>query len=169
VAHPGLFAPIDTKGMAAAEIPHEGENYVWQAEATTEGPMSILVTGDDKRIRVFRNGVQIGWSLFELDDPSRRLTFHVLAALDDTGAAPAAISTDRPVQRWQVVSGSTETSVTTDALLMGVHVPQAFLDQLLASLVPGTTLITTQLAASGATTGVDVTVVTADEPPPARP
>jgi hypothetical protein len=168
VAHPGLFAPIDTKGMAASEIPHEGDNYVWQPEAATEGPMSILVTGEDKRIRVFRNGVQIGWSLFELDDPSRRLEFHVLAALDDTGTAPAAYTTDRPVQRWQVVSGSTETSVTADELLFGVHVPQAFLDKLRASLVPGTTLITTQLAASGATTGADVTVVTADEPPPAK-
>jgi len=153
VAHPGLFAPIDTKGKAATELPHEGESYVWQPEAATEGPISILVTGEDRRIRVFRNGVQIGWSLFELDDPSRRLEFHVLAALDDSGAAEPAFTTDRRVTRWQVVSGSAETSVTADELLLGVHVPEDFLRKARAVLVPGTTLITTQLAASGATTG----------------
>jgi len=48
-------------------------------------------------------------------------------------------------------------------------VPEDFLRKMRAVLVPGTTLITTQLAASGATTGLDMTVVTADEPAPARP
>jgi hypothetical protein len=164
VAHPGLFAPIDTKGDAAEELPHDGETYVWQPEASTDGPVSVLVTGEDRRIRVFRNGVQIGWSLYTLDDPNRRLTLHVLTLLDDSGSTPNAFATDRPVRRWQIVSDTTETSVTADELLFGVHVPEDFLRKLTAVLAPGTTLITTQLAASGATTGMDMTVVTAEEP-----
>ena len=54
--------------------------------------------------------------------------------------------------------------MTTDELLLGVHVPEDFLRKLTNVLVPGTTLITTQLAASGTTTGMDMTVVTAEEP-----
>ena len=165
VAHPGLFAPIDTKGALASELPHEGESYAWQPDAALEGPISILVTGEDKRIRVFRSGVQIGWSLFELDDPARRLQLRVMTLLDEPAATQAGFTTDRPVRHWQVVSATEPTAVTRDDLLDGVRVPEAFLDKMVAVLEPGTTLITTQLASSGATTGLDMTVVTADEPP----
>jgi hypothetical protein len=165
VAHPGLFAPIDTKGTAAAEPAHEGDDYAWQPDAATGGPVSILVTGEDRRIRVFRNGVQIGWSLYTVDDPSRRLSLHVLMLLEEDGSKGQAFATDRPVRHWQIVSATEETSVTTDELLNGVHVPPAFLEKLSAVVAPGTTLVTTQLAASGVTTGTDMTVVTAEEAP----
>jgi len=164
VAHPGLFAPTDTKGKVAAEPPHTGVDHAWQPEAATEGPVSILITGEDRRIRVFRNGVQIGWSIYTLEDPKRRLSLHVLTLLEDEPSAPDSPVTARPVRRWQVVSGATETSVTTDDLLNGVHVPAEFLQQLSAVVAPGTTVVTTQLAASGVTTGEDLTVVTADQP-----
>ena len=164
VAHPGLFAPINTKGATAAEPPHEGGNYAWQPEAAAEGPVSILLTGEDRRIRVFRNGVQIGWSIYTLDDPTRRISLHVLTLLEDDGRTANAPGSDHPVRRWQIVSGAPETSVTTDQLLNVVHVPPEFLRKLSAVVAPGTTLVTTQLAASGVTTGEDLTVVTADEP-----
>jgi hypothetical protein len=147
------------------EPAHEGDNYAWQPDAATAGPVSILVTGEDRRIRVFRNGTQIGWSLYTVDDPSRRLSLHVLMLLEDDGGQAQAFATDRPVRRWQVVSATEETSVTTDELLDGFRVPPAFLKELSAVVVPGTTLVTTQLAASGVTTGQDMTVVTADEKP----
>ena len=47
------------------------------------------------------------------------------------------------------------------------RVPAEFLGGLAGVVAPGTTLVVTQLASSGATTGVDMTVVTAD--PPASP
>jgi hypothetical protein len=43
-----------------------------------------------------------------------------------------------------------------------VKVPAAFLTAVGEVLSPGATLVVTQLAASGETTGVDMTVVTAD-------
>jgi hypothetical protein len=164
VAHPGLFAPIDATGKTALEPDHDGKTFAWQPELSTEGPASILVTGEDRRIRVFRNGVQIGWSLYALEDPTRRLTLHVFTALQYDGTGTAAFTTGTPPLRWQVVSDAPETALTTDELLTGVQVPPEFLRELATVVKPGTTLVVTQIAASGVTTGQDMTVITADEP-----
>lgn len=168
VAHPGLFTPVDLKGETATEPGAEG-NFAWQPEAATEGPVTVLVTGEDRRVRVFRNGTQIGWSLYSLADPSRRLSFHVFTLLEEPPFDPnVAFSSRTAVPRWMVVSGDrAETTLSTDELLYGVQTPAEFLKGLASVLTPGATLVVTQLAASGATTGVDMTVVTAD--PPAKP
>ena len=83
VANPGLFAPIGTKGELATVPARNGKYFAWQPELATEGPISILVTGADRSIRVFRNGEQIGWSVFTLDDPKRVLTFQTYMALEE--------------------------------------------------------------------------------------
>jgi lipoprotein-anchoring transpeptidase ErfK/SrfK len=162
VANPGLFAPIGTKGELAAIAPRNGKYFGWQPELATEGPISILVTGADRSIRVFRNGEQIGWSVFTLEDPKRVLTFQTYIALEEAGATGTAGA----VRRWQVVSsGADVTSVSAAELMHGVHVPQEFLTQLATVIAPGTSLVVTQLAATGETTGPDMTVITADVPP----
>jgi hypothetical protein len=157
VAHPGLFSPVDLAGTTATE-------------PATEGPVTILITGEDRRMRVFRNGVQIGWSLYSLADPSRTLSFHVLTRLEEPGYDPSApFASHSDVPRWMVVAGGqAETTVSTARLLSGVQVPQEFRDGVARVVAPGTTLVTTQLPASGSTTGVDMTVVTAD-PAAGRP
>ena len=159
VANPGLFAPIGAKGELATVPARNGKYFAWQPELATEGPISILVTGADRSIRVFRNGEQIGWSVFTLDDPKRVLTFQTYMALEE--AAPTG-----PVRRWQVVApGAQVTAISASELMRGVHVPQEFLTQLAAVITPGTSLVVTQLASSGETTGADFTVITADAPP----
>jgi hypothetical protein len=169
VAHPGLFSPVDLAGTTATEPERTGD-YAWQPELATEGPVTILITGEDRRMRVFRNGVQIGWSLYSLADPSRTLSFHVLTRLEEPGYDPSApFASHSDVPRWMVVAGGqAETTVSTARLLSGVQVPQEFLDGVARVVAPGTTLVTTQLPASGSTTGVDMTVVTAD-PAAGRP
>ena len=159
VANPGLFAPIGTKGELATVPARNGKYFAWQPELATEGPISILVTGADRSIRVFRNGEQIGWSVFTLDDPKRVLTFQTYMALEE--AAPTG-----PVRRWQVVApGAQVTAISASELMQGVHVPREFLSQLSRAITPGTSLVVTQLASSGETTGADFTVITADAPP----
>ncbi len=137
-----------------------GKYFAWQPELATEGPVSILVTGADRSIRVFRNGEQIGWSVFTLEDPKRVFTFQTYMALEEPvrGAAGA-------VKRWQVVSSGAQVRQSRPAELMhGVHVPQEFLTQLSRVIAPGTSLVVTQMAATRETTGADFTVITADEP-----
>ena len=159
VSNPGLFAPIGTKGELATVPTRNGKHYAWQPELATQGPISILVTGADRSIRVFRNGEQIGWSVFTLEDPSRVLTFQTYMALEESAGATGT------VRRWQVVApGAQVTAISAADLMQGVHVPQEFLTQLSTVVVPGTSLVVTQLAATSETTGPDFTVVTADEP-----
>ena len=161
VANPGLFAPIGTKGELATVPSRNGKYFAWQPELATEGPVSVLVTGADRSIRVFRNGEQIGWSVFTLQDPQRVFTFQTYMALEEPGAGAAGA-----VRRWQVVSpGAQVTSVSASELMHGVHVPQEFLTQLSRVIASGTSLVVTQLAATGETTGPDFTVITADAPP----
>jgi len=164
VAHPGLFTPVDLKGAAASELDRTGD-FAWQPEVATEGPITILVTGEDRRIRVFRDGKQIGWSFFTLADPTRQLSLRVLTLLEEPPHDPgASFSSRTEIPRWMVVSGGPETAVSTDQLLAGVQVPREFMEGLVRVLTPGTTLVTTRLPASGDTTGLDMTVITADEP-----
>jgi hypothetical protein len=162
VANPGLFAPIDTKGELATAPSRNGKYFDWHPELATEGPISILVTGADRSVRVFRNGVQIGWSVFTLLDPRRVLTFQTYVALEETTMARDAPGT---VRRWQVVApGAQMTSVSSAEWLRGVHVPQEFLAALSKVVTPGTSLVVAPGASSRDTTGSDFTVVTADEP-----
>jgi len=167
VAHPGLFAPVNLQGSAATEPERTGD-FAWQPEKATEGPVTILITGEDRRMRVFRNGVQIGWSLYSLDDPSRVLSFHVLTRLEEPAYDPGAPFASRSASPlWMIVEGKRQGAVSADQILYGVHVPAAFLEGVASVVTPGTTLVVTQLPASGDTTGVNMTVVTAD--PPASP
>jgi hypothetical protein len=163
VANPGLFAPIDAKGELATVPQRDGKYFAWQPELAGDGPISILVTGEDRSIRVFRDGVQIGWSVFTLADPARVLKFRTFTALEEGGAAAGA---GGAVKRWQVVATDAgETSVSTAELIQGVHVPPEFREHLAGVIRPGTSLVVTQLAATRETTGPDFTVVTSEEPP----
>jgi hypothetical protein len=155
VAHPGLLAPVDVTGSPEVERPTAGE-FAWQPELATEGPVTILITGMDRRIRVFRNGVQIGWSGFQLDDADRRLKFHVFTRLEkEAGAA---------VARWMLVSDDERVVIPGDRLLAGVSVPSGFLERLSTVVSGGTTLVVTQLPASGDTTGIDLDIAVAERP-----
>jgi hypothetical protein len=162
VANPGLFAPIDRKGEVARIPQRDGRYFAWQPELATEGPISILITGDDRSIRVYRNGEQIGWSVFTLDDPARKLKFQTFMALEEEGVAAGAVGS---VKRWQVVSPDAQvTSVSNAELMHGVRVPKEFRDLMAVAIVPGTSLVFRQQAASRGTTGTDFSVVPADEP-----
>ena len=166
VAHPGLIAPVDARGAPMNEPPRIGE-YVWQPEVSSEGPVTILVTNEDKRVRVFRNGVEIGRSPFELDDPNRRTTLHVLTMLEPTDADEVSSVTGRRMPRWLVVSGEKETVVSTEQLLSVIKIPEAFRRDAAAVVGPGTTLVIAQLAATPATTtppASELAVVVAEEP-----
>jgi len=166
VAHPGLVAPVDAAGAPVAVPPRDGE-IVWQPEAAPDGPVTILVTNEDRRVRVFRAGIEIGHAPFVLDDPARKITLHVLTMLEPSDEDPISPITGRPVARWLVVSGEQETTISTDQLLSIIKIPIEFRRNAGSVVGPGTTLVVTQPAATPATTSAaetDFTIVTAEEP-----
>jgi lipoprotein-anchoring transpeptidase ErfK/SrfK len=165
VAHPGLVAPVDTKGTLAGELPRTGD-IAWQPEAAPEGPVTILITNEDRRIRIFRAGVEIGHAPFTLVDPDRRFTLHVLTRLEPSAMDTVSPATGKPIPRWLAVSGGLETTVTADDLLAVIKVAPEFLRQAETVVGPGTTMVIAQPASTTSTTTAaetDFTVVTGEK------
>jgi L,D-transpeptidase catalytic domain len=147
VAHPGLVAPVTASG-APTKAMSSGKGVVWQPEAAPEGPVTILMTNEDQRIRVFRNGIEIGHAMFRLKDPQRKITLHVLTRLEFTGTERSDSRTGQPSSRWMEVSGQEENATSTAELLGIFDIPPEFLQQLATVVETGTTLVITQPAAS---------------------
>ncbi len=165
VAHPGLVAPVDTKGAPAVELPRTAE-YAWQPELAPEGPVTILITNEDRRIRVFRAGIEIGHAPFALVDPNRRFTMHVLTKLEPSAEDPVSPATGKPIPRWLMVSGEEATTVTADQLLSVIRVAPEFLRKAEPVVVPGTTMVIAQPASTSSTTTAaeqDFTVITGEK------
>ena len=170
IAHPGLTAPVDATGAPVAAIP-AGEGVVWQPEASPQGPVTILVTNEDRRVRVFRGGIEIGSSPFTLDDPNQKITLYVLTMLEPTEQDPISPITGGRVPRWLVVSGEQKAEISTERLLDIIRIPQEFRSEAALAVGPGTTLVVTQPAPTPATTspaGAEFTVVTSEEPSAAK-
>ncbi len=172
VAYPGLVAPVDATGKPVAEPVVAGDTF-WRPEASPTGPVTILITNEDKRLSVFRGGIEIGRTPVTRNGPDEKVTLHVLTRLEPSAGAPLDPRTGQPVVRWQVVSGQEETSVSTGQLLDIINVPPDFLRNAATMVGPGTTLVITQAAADTSTrttVATDFAVVTADQPPgvPAR-
>ena len=165
VAHPGLVAPVDTKGALAGPLPSAGDT-MWRPEAALAGPVTILITNEDRRIRIFRAGVEIGHAPFTLTDPNRRFTLHVLTRLEPSPTDPISPATGTQVPRWLAVSGNVQTTVTVDDLLAVIHVAPEFLRQAATVVSPGTTMVIAQPASTPSTntpSEADFTVMTGEK------
>ncbi len=167
VAHPGLVAPVDAKGALAVELPRTGE-FAWQPELAPEGPVTILITNEDRLIRVFRAGIEIGHAPFTLIDPNRKFKMHVLTKLEPSAEDAVSPKTGKPIPRWLMVSGEESTTVTADQLLSVVRVAPEFLRKAEPVVVPGTTMVIAQPASTTSTTTAaeqEFTVVTGEQQP----
>jgi hypothetical protein len=165
VAHPGLVAPVDATGAPVRALPLTGQ-IAWQPEAAPEGPVTILVTNEDRRIRIFRAGVEIGHAPFTLVDPNRTFEMTVLTRLERDAGDPVSPVTGKPMPRWLVVSGREQTTVTADQLLAVIEVEPEFLRHAETVVGPGTTMVIAQPASTSSTTTATATdfTVMASEP-----
>jgi hypothetical protein len=166
VAHPGLVAPVDTTGAPVAPTA-DADQIVWQPEIAPAGPVTILVTVEDRRVRVFRAGVEIGQAPFVLDDPTRKITLHVLTMLEPSEDDAVSPVTGKRIPRWLLVSGEQQSTVSGERLLDIIKVPVEFRRSASAVVGPGTTMVVTRPAATPATTSAaetDFAIVTSEEP-----
>ena len=144
---------VDDSPMATATADgHAAPSaWRWMPERALAGPVSIVVSGRDKRLTVLRNGVVIGWSAITLDQPVITTAAFTLRAVDGQGTHWVRL----PLPGLAVPAG---VELTAAERAQG-HVPDAFRERLMAVHVPSTTLLVTRdtLATSG--TGTKVTVL----------
>jgi hypothetical protein len=171
IVHPHAFMPVDAgTGAANVQAPLAvGESYRWNPQAAATGTLSILMSGADQRVLVFRDGVEIGRARISIHDPQRPLGTHVFTVKD--GFTPGANPhlPGAPIPRWialDVPGGEAEAGQPLSLERMQrISLPPAFAALVYPLLVPGATLMVTDAAVLDATTGVGQRVLDAAPPP----
>lgn len=121
-------APLLDNDDAAA--PGPAGNFTWSPTASPTGPLTIVISGADRRLVVLRDGIEIGSS-----------DITTLVPITDSQAFTLN-SADAQGRRWLHLPIPGDSSA--GALpLADARLPPAFRSELLAVLVPGTTLLVT--------------------------
>jgi len=172
VVHPAAIAPVDASTGAEDEPPRlsAAEEQRWQPEKSLEGPLSILMSGADRRAIVFRNGVEIGRAKITLRDPAMPLGTHAFLLMDGEGKGPNPFDPSEPGKRWIAVGIPDHAGEDTRPLdpknADRISLPAPFGRQVYELLAPGTTLLVTDAAVLEHTTGARLNVLNADGPTP---
>jgi hypothetical protein len=78
---PGLLS----SGAAPEKSASLAKSVVWQPAKSPTGPVSIVISGADRRMVVLRNGVQIGSAGIEIEDEIKGTSAYTLRAVDEMG------------------------------------------------------------------------------------
>ncbi|HRP72198.1 MAG TPA: L,D-transpeptidase [Luteimonas sp.] len=151
LVHPAVLAPVDSTGAGALPaIAAEGD--AWDEDASPIGPVSVLVSVADRRVFVLRNGITIGEAALQVDDGFTVGGTVLMVVGDNTRPAPDAVDPAPAQRRW---SAHPILGLDADAMAMlqmrlqdrPLRVDEAFSQRLRDLLVPGTTVLLTDLPA----------------------
>ena len=149
----GVLAPAMAGVTPAPGAPLTPEGtFIWSPEAAPSGPVSIIISTGDQQVVVLRNGVEIGRAHADVQQETTDAQVMTLASgnkqwiqvgvSDLTGRPAEIISTERVEQ---------------------MHLPAAFVRHMRSVIKPGTTVLVTQASVTGASTGMQATVLDTDQ------
>ncbi len=142
--------------------------FEWEPDRSTEGPVSVLLSTADSKIYVYRGGVEIGFAKIALTDPEQPLPEGVHTVLEGYSDQESPFDPGKKMHRWMSVStgsGAAPGEEDESALASRIHIPPFFVSQIYDALVPGTTLMITNRAATPETTSDSDFVIMATHPP----
>lgn len=130
------------------------EDFAWNPVLSRTGPVSIVVSGRDRRVVVLRNGIEIGSSAITVDAPIERTSAFTLQSVDASG------------EHWLrlPLPGDPRTGELTAEDRAKGQLPDKFRAALATVLTPGTTLLVTRETLANAGTGTPVTIIETDTP-----
>src|SRR6201997_5491168 len=101
-SNPGLMlAPKDfTSGMLR---PLAANEYDWQPQRSSSGPITIVISSANQALYVYRNGNPIGRAALEVK--GGRLGEHVFTLLEGTTGKPSQLAPGQEARRWMRVDG----------------------------------------------------------------
>jgi hypothetical protein len=147
VLHPGLLSPSDAEpGQQADGTARAAADYVWQPERSPEGPVNILISGADRMISVYRNGVPIGRARVQILDAEKPLGIGVFTLLDGSTNLPSSAGPMQPTPRWMAVD--LQSTVKSADIAQRVKLSPAFAQLIDGILHAGMTLMVTDLPAT---------------------
>ena len=165
IAHPAAVAPIDLSGQPmATPLPDEHE---LTALASDDTPLSVVVSTHDRAVYVLHDGLLVAHSALELSAGTgfQGTVLYVLRRANTAaGETQDATQTGHLWSAYQVTG--TGPAPEPAQLAKGLHVPAGFGQRLRAALVPGTTVLVTDLPGYGGTNHTAYgTLLQSDEPP----
>ena len=127
--------------------------FTWNPAASPSGPVSIIISTRDQQVVVLRNGVEIGRAHADVQQQTTETQVMTYAGgrdqqwiqvgvADLTGEPAEIISTERVEQ---------------------MHLPAAFVAGMRSVITPGATVLVTQASVSPESTGLQTTVMDADD------
>ena len=139
-SNPGLMlAPADLD--PAMLRPLGNGEYDWRPERSDTGPVTIVISGADRALYVFRNGNPIGRASIEIDG-RKSLGSHVFTMLEGVADRPSWWTPGRPARRWSGVTSEGFRS-DPDKIAARLRFSPAFASKLYDTVSPGTTVIVT--------------------------
>lgn len=167
-----LVQPMDDKGEPIkVEDLSVYEQYRWQPEKSTYGPLTVLISIKDRSMLVLRNGIEIGRSKIGV------LGFqpfgnHAYVVLDGVGETPSLMVPSKPSLKWMNVSvpnvDSATQSESKDGLdkyaISRISVPEHFATLVYEQLKPGSSFLLTDQSITADNSGKNMTVLTDNEP-----
>jgi len=140
-ANPGLIlAPADFSDRMLRPLAHG--DYDWGPARSPSGPVTMVLSGADRAVYVYRNGEPIGRAAVELNGRGR-LGNHVFTLLDGTREKSSAWVPGRPARKWMRVSTDRGPRIDADEIGRRVAVNPVFAAKLYDVIQPGTTVIVT--------------------------
>jgi hypothetical protein len=174
VTHPGYLAPVSATGGQPIEddLLTSGETEHWDPQASTSGPVSIVLSRQSQRVVVYRNGIEIGAAKIVVsgDEP---FATHALVLATGASPFPDPYVPDATKYHWLrigVPGHMGEAGGDPDpATIARIKIPPDFVKELSSVITPGVTLIVTDQSMTPSTTGPLLQVVDADPPSKKKP
>jgi hypothetical protein len=151
----GVLAPA-VAGVTPAPAPPltSGGSFTWNPAAAPSGPVSIIVSTGDQQVVVLRNGVEIGRAHADVQQQASEAQVMTLAGGKDKQWIQVGVSD---------LTGQSAEVISTERVEQ-MHLPAAFAKDMRSVIAPGTTVLVTQASVSGGSTGVQATVLDAEQP-----
>jgi hypothetical protein len=158
VVHPSMLAPVDAGGTPVAEE-HLSmrEKYEWHPDKSPSGPVTILISSADKRVLVFRNGIEIGRARMNVVNPEIPLGTHAYMAVHGKHSGSTI--------DWKVISLHRHSNKGAGKhelqAIERVKISTRFVAKFKKLLTPGVTMMLTDEPVHQHTTGVHLNLVNA--------
>jgi hypothetical protein len=142
---PGLM--LSSKDVALVPKALGKNDYEWNPEASMKGPITILISGPDHTLFVYRNGIRIGRAAVRFNGFGK-LGEGVFTLLDGTSGEASPWAPNRAGHRWMAMTtNNSGRRINIEALHKRVRFNPDFAVKLHDALAPGTVLIITDQAA----------------------
>lgn len=150
-AHPGLLLSPDLHEKRAEGPLADLVDFEWEPERSPDGPISLLLSTEDSKLYVYRNGVEIGFAQVRFLHSESALPEGIHTVLEGYSDQEDPWVPGHKMHRWAHVSTDSAGGALHEDdsyFVERVHIPPLFVRQIYDLLEPGTTLMITNRAAT---------------------